>query len=252
VAIVDCGPADVIQEYGKISVKTGEAAFNAVKTAVFATIEGQFDAIVTAPLSKHSVNLAGHDYTGHTQMLQKWCGVDDTIMIFLSGWLKVGLLTVHISLAEVPPRLSKNMIISKVNLLNNELKMRFNETDPKIALCSLNPHAGEEGMFGREEADIMMPAVEELRSNGINITDPLPADTLFLNADKYSAILAVYHDQGLIPAKMSPGGSTNYTGGLPIIRTCPDHGTAFNIAGQGIADPRGMINAVRWALKLCR
>ena len=252
ISTVDCGPDDVVREYGKPSVKTGESAFRAVKAAVFAALKGDFDALVTAPLTKHTVNLAGHEYTGHTQMLQQWCGVKDNIMIFLSGWLKVGLITVHIPLAEVSSKLSKNVVKSKVELLNDELIGRFNEVEPKIALCSLNPHSGESGMFGHEEVEIMMPAVEELRSEGIKVTDPLPADTLFLNADKYSAVLAVYHDQGLIPAKLSPGGSTNYTGGLPIIRTSPDHGTAMNIAGKGLADSRGMINAVKWAVKLCR
>ena len=251
-SIVDCGPDEVVREFGKTDTKTGEAAFRAVKAAVLATLEGDFDAMVTAPINKITVNLAGHVYTGHTQMLKKWCGVEDTIMLFLSGWLKVGLITVHLPLSKVPARLTKESVISKVRLLSSELITRFGDIEPNLALCSLNPHGGESGLFGQEEVEIMMPAVEELRSEGIKITDPLPADTLFLNADKYSAILAVYHDQGLIPAKLSPGGSTNYTGGLPIIRTCPDHGTAMNIAGKDIADPRGMINAVKWAVKLCR
>jgi len=250
--IIDCPVAGLKIESGKLSPLAGEAAFLAVKNAVQNTIGGEFDALVTAPISKKAVNLARHDYSGHTEMLKEWCGVDDVLMMFLAERFKVGLLTVHTALADVPRLLTAKLIESKIAIMNNELVIRFGIPSPRIALCALNPHAGEDGMFGTEELEIMIPAAEKMRQKGTDVTNPLPADTLFVRSDEYDAIMAVYHDQGLIPAKMSPGGSTNYTGGLPIIRTSPDHGTAFDIAGKNMADPSGMINAIKWAVKLCQ
>ncbi|NQS97234.1 MAG: 4-hydroxythreonine-4-phosphate dehydrogenase PdxA [candidate division Zixibacteria bacterium] len=252
VNIRDCGPDELRREYGIVSKIAGEASFRAVKAAAERTIAGEYDALVTAPISKQAVNSAGHYYAGHTEMMKEWCGAEDVIMMFLSDAMIIGLMTTHIALREVADALSIDLALRKIRLLHRELIEKFNIDSPKITLCGLNPHAGEGGMFGREEIEVLIPAAKTARSEGIQITDPLPADTLFKKAGDYSAIMAIYHDQGLIPAKLAAGGAVNYTGGLPIIRTSPDHGTAFDIAGKGIADPSGMIKAINWAVKLCR
>lgn len=252
IEICDCGPKGISVEYGEISAEAGEASVRAIKCALEKTVMGEFHALVTAPISKKAVNMVGYNYIGHTEMLREWCSVEDVLMMFLSQKMVVGLMTAHIALSEVSRSLSVPLAMNKIRLLHQELRSRFGIAKPKIALCAVNPHAGEGGMFGAEEKEILTPAAHQARSEGINITDPLPADTLFPRADEYSAVLAVYHDQGLIPAKSVPGGSVNYTGGLPIIRTSPDHGTAFDIAGKDAADPSGMVNAIRWAVKLCR
>ncbi len=248
--IVDTGPENVEIVPGKWSTRSGEAAFRSIETAVSETLKGNFAAVVTAPICKQAVIAAGHQFPGHTEMLKQMCGVDDVIMLFLSDKMIIGLLTTHLPLSAVPSVLTKDYILRKIVLLDRELKNRFAASHPQIALCALNPHAGEGGIFGREEINHFIPAAETARQMGIEVSDPLPADALFLRADKWDAILAAYHDQGLIPAKTVPGGSVNYTGGLPIIRTSPDHGTAFDIAGQDIADPAPMVQAIRWAVKL--
>ena len=250
--VFDTGPDNINITRGRWTVESGDASFRAVEAAVKNVLQGGFDALVTAPICKEAVNAAGHLFPGHTEMLKTWCGADDMIMMFLSQEMIVGLLTVHVALSEVPKIISRERTLGKIQLLDRELKTRFNIASPRIALCALNPHAGENRMFGTEEEDVLIPAADQARQTGINITNPLPADTLFKKAGDFSAILAIYHDQGLIPAKLADGGSVNYTGGLPIIRTSPDHGTAFDIAGRNAADPTGMINAIKWAVKLCR
>ena len=252
VNIFNCGPDELRRKYGKVSKITGDASFHAVKAAVEKTLAGEYDALVTAPISKQAVNSAGHYYAGHTEMLKGWCGAEDVIMMFLSDAMIIGLMTTHIALREVADALSIDLALRKIRLLHRELIEKFNIDSPAIALCGLNPHAGEEGMFGREEIEVLIPAAKTARSEGIQITAPLPADTLFKKAGDFDAIMAIYHDQGLIPVKLAAGGAVNYTGGLPIIRTSPDHGTAFDIAGKNIADPNGMIIAINWAVKLCR
>lgn len=248
--IRDSGPVDIKVNYGTISAEAGEAAAQAVKAAVRAVLAGKFEALVTAPLCKEAMKLAGYEYPGHTEMLKELCGAEEALMMFLSESLIVGLMTAHIALAEVHRALNVDYCLKKIRLLDRELRGRLKIENPRIALCALNPHAGEEGMFGSEEAEVLIPAAIAARAEGIDITDPLPADTLFPRAERYSAVMAIYHDQGLIPAKMSPGGSVNYTGGLPIIRTSPDHGTAFDIAGKNIANPGGIISAIKWASRL--
>ncbi|MBC8279068.1 MAG: 4-hydroxythreonine-4-phosphate dehydrogenase PdxA [FCB group bacterium] len=252
ISFTGTGIADIEITPGKWTVQSGDISFQSIQTAVEGVINGRFDAMVTAPICKEAVNAAGHDFPGHTEMLKAWTGADDVIMMFLSREMIVGLMTVHVALSEVPKIINLDLALQKIRLLDHELKSRLKIENPSIALCALNPHAGENRMFGTEEDEILIPAAAEARKTGIRITDPMPADTLFKKASNYSAVLAIYHDQGLIPAKLAPGGSVNYTGGLPIIRTSPDHGTAFDIAGKGEADPKGMINAIDWAVKLCR
>jgi len=248
--LADTGPDNVEITSGRWTSDSGETAFRSIEAAVKKTISGEFAAVVTAPICKEAVIAAGRHFPGHTEMLLQMCGVDEVMMLFLSDKMIVGLLTTHIPLMSVGTALTKDRILRKIVLLHQELQNRFTLDHPKIAICGLNPHAGENGLFGREEIANFLPAVEAAREMGIDISGPLPADALFLRPGKYDAILAAYHDQGLIPAKSIPGGSVNYTGGLPIIRTSPDHGTAFDIAGKDLADPLPMVKALKWAVKL--
>jgi len=216
------------------------------------------EAIVTAPVAKSALYLAGHKFNGQTEVLQKFLAHDNQLaeMLFLADNFRVLLLTRHCALKEV--NLTKDTVITKIKNLVNTFKIQFGIDNPKFALCGFNPHAGEGGILGREELDILQPAAAELRSCGIDITDPLPADTLFTGAAKayfeggkplYDCYIANYHDQGLIPIKTVAGDKTvNMTIGLDIVRTSPGHGTAFDIAGKNIANEGGMICAIKAVL----
>ena len=238
-------------------------------------------AIVTAPVAKNSLYLAGHKFNGQTEILQKYLAHNNQSaeMLFLANKFRVLLLTRHVALKEI--NLTKEMVVEKVLNLREFFRQHLNIENPKFALCGFNPHAGEDGILGREEIDILIPAVEELHQKGINITKPLPADTLFVEAAKeyichlketeqqlqsnnneditsdlnaprnggFDCYIANYHDQGLIPIKTVAGEKTvNMTIGLDIIRTSPGHGTAFDIAGKNLADETGMIEAIKAVL----
>jgi len=248
--IIDTGPEEVKITPGKWTAASGEAAYRSIDTAVRETLQGNFDAVVTAPICKQALIAAGHNFPGHTELLKHLCQAEDVIMMFLSEKTIIGLLTTHLPLSLVPAVLTKEYILRKIILLDRELKSRFGYDRPRIALCALNPHGGEDGLFGTEEIHQFIPAVQAAQAQGISVSGPFPADALFPRAPRWHAVLAAYHDQGLIPAKTIPGGSVNYTGGLPIVRTSPDHGTAFDIAGKNRADPSSMINAIKWALRL--
>ncbi|MBL7191502.1 4-hydroxythreonine-4-phosphate dehydrogenase PdxA [bacterium] len=250
--IIDTGFPGLKQETGKVTPIAGKAAMLALEAAVKAVTEGRHQALVTAPLCKEAINLAGYKFSGHTEYLRDYFKADDVVMMFLSDSLKIGLATTHAALRDIPGLITKELVLRKLRLMNVELKRNFNIAEPHIALCALNPHAGESGLFGDEEKTVLIPAVKSAREQGINVSGLYPADTLFLKPDRYDAVLAMYHDQGMIPAKLQPGGSVNYTAGLPIVRISPDHGTAFDIAGKGIADASGMINAIKWAVRLCK
>ena len=237
-------------EYGKLTKESGEFSFQALKKAC----EIKPKAIVTAPVSKEALHLAGHKFNGQTEVLEHFLAHDGqkAEMLFISRGFNVLLLTRHCALKDI--NITKELIIEKTKRLADFFKKHFNNSNPKFALCSLNPHAGEGGILGTEEEYIIKPAVEELRTNGIDITNPLPSDTLFIEAGKnylnekpapYDCYIAMYHDQGLIPIKTIAGAKTvNTTIGLDIIRTSPSHGTAFDIAGKDIADPTSMIEAI--------
>ncbi|MCD8378619.1 MAG: 4-hydroxythreonine-4-phosphate dehydrogenase PdxA [Candidatus Gastranaerophilales bacterium] len=241
-------------EYGKPTKASGEFSFNCLKTAC----QIRPKAIVTAPVSKEALHLAGHKFNGQTEVLEHYLAVSGqkAEMLFVSDGLNVLLLTRHCALKDIV--ITKEMIADKIVRLNNFFVKHYNITAPKLALCSLNPHAGEGGILGTEEIKIIIPAVNELRKNGVNITMPLPSDTLFIEAAKnyyrgqkspYDCYIAMYHDQGLIPVKTIAAEKTvNMTIGLDIIRTSPSHGTAFDIAGKNIANPISMIEAVRQVL----
>lgn len=216
-------------------------------------MSGEIDAIVTAPISKESTHLAGSHFPGHTEMLKELTGADEAVMMFEGGSFRVVLVTIHTALRNVPDLITKESVLSVIKITHRALVDKFRIPQPKIAVCGLNPHAGESGAFGDEEIVHIAPAVSEAREFGVGITGPLPADTLFYyaNQGKWDAVVAMYHDQGLIPFKMlSFNVGVNLTLGLPIIRTSPDHGTAFNIAWQGVADPSSMIAAVKVAARL--
>lgn len=206
-------------------------------------------AIVTAPVAKNALYLAGHRFNGQTEILQKYLAHNNQLaeMLFVAGKFRVLLLTRHVALKDI--NLTKEMVVEKITNLRDFFVTHLNISKPEFALCAFNPHAGEDGILGHEEIDILIPAVEELRANGINITNPLPADTLFIKALDYDCCIANYHDQGLIPIKTVAGDKTvNMTIGLDIIRTSPGHGTAFDIAGKNVADETGMIEAIKAVL----
>lgn len=239
---------------GKVTKEAGEFSFQ----SLLKVCEIKPKAIVTAPVAKNAMYLAGHNFNGQTEVLQKYLAHDNQLaeMLFVANNFRVLLLTRHCALKDV--YLTKEIIIKKITNLVKTFNNHFNIPNPRFALCGFNPHSGEDGILGREEIDILIPAVKELQSLGVDISMPLPADTLFVKAgnhyfkgekDDYDCYIANYHDQGLIPIKTVAGDKTvNMTIGLDIIRTSPGHGTAFDIAGQNIADPNGMISAIREVL----
>ena len=239
---------------GQLSAGAGRAAYDAIVQAVDAARAGTIDAIATAPVNKEAFRLAGLPWNGHTDLLAHLTGAKHVAMMFYSDALRVVLATVHIALAEVPHALTTASLAATIDLTARELP-RFGIARPRIAVAGLNPHAGEHGLFGREEETIMAPAIEAGRARGIDVAGPFPADTIFVRARRgeFDVVIACYHDQGLIPVKLVAfGQAVNVTLGLPIIRTSVDHGTAFDIAGKGIADPQSMIAAVRLAARLAR
>ena len=242
-------------EYGILSKESGEFSFKALQKAC----EIKPKAIVTAPVSKEALHLAGHKFNGQTEVLEHFLAHDGqkAEMLFTSSSFDVLLLTRHCALKDI--KITKDLILEKVNRLENYYKEKRNIKKPKYALCSLNPHAGEGGILGTEESDTIMPAVEQLKQQGVDITNPLPSDTLFVDAGKsfhkglkapYTCYIAMYHDQGLIPIKTIAAEKTvNTTIGLDILRTSPSHGTAFDIAGKNIANPDSMIEAIKSVLQ---
>ncbi|MBD5402727.1 4-hydroxythreonine-4-phosphate dehydrogenase PdxA [bacterium] len=239
---------------GQITQEAGEFSFQSLKKVC----EIKPQAIVTAPVAKNALHLANHHFNGQTEILQKYLAHNNQLaeMLFVAGNFRVLLLTRHCALKEIS--LTKEIVIEKIRNLSETFKTNFGILHPKFALCGFNPHSGEEGILGREEIDILIPAVKALQAEEINITMPLPADTLFVKAakhylnneiDDYDCYIANYHDQGLIPIKTVAGDKTvNTTIGLDILRTSPGHGTAFDIAGKNIADPTSMIEAIKSVL----
>ena len=241
---------------GEVTKEAGDFSYRLLEKAC--EIKPKF--IVTAPTSKEAMNLAGHKFKGQTEVLEKFLAHDGqkAEMLFVSKDFRVLLLTRHLPLKDVSKTLTKAVIIEKVERLRSYFQNKLNIPKPSFALCALNPHAGENGLLGDEEENIMLPAIEAVRNRGINITNPMPADTLFingvqkyLNGEKlpYDCYIACYHDQGLIPIKSVASEKTvNMTIGLDIIRTSPSHGTAFDIAGKNLANPESMIEAIKYCL----
>jgi 4-hydroxythreonine-4-phosphate dehydrogenase len=239
---------------GQVDARSGRAAHDAIVRAVEDTIAGRVAGVVTAPLNKAALAAAGYPWPGHTELLAHLCGVRDVAMMFWSDPLRVVLATVHIPLAQVPRALTRDRLLTVLRLTSTSLP-RFGLPAPRIAVAGLNPHAGEGGLLGHEDLDVIAPAVAAAREQGIDARGPFPADTIFVRASRgeFDAVIACYHDQGLIPVKLLAfGQAVNVTIGLPIIRTSVDHGTAFDIARQDAADPSSMIAAVLLAARLAK
>ncbi|MCY4658660.1 MAG: 4-hydroxythreonine-4-phosphate dehydrogenase PdxA [Acidobacteria bacterium] len=237
---------------GTASAAAGRSAYDAVVAATADAMAGRIDAVATAPINKAAWAMAGLAWRGHTELLAELTGARRVAMMFHAERLRVVLATTHVPLAEVPRRLTRERIEEVVGLAHDELP-RFGCPRPRLAVAGLNPHAGEGGLLGEEEERCVRPAVEACRARGIAVTGPEPADTLFVRALRgaFDAVIACYHDQGLIPVKLVAfGEAVNVTLGLPIVRTSVDHGTAYDIAGRGVADPSSMIAAVRLAATL--
>ena len=254
--IVVYGPStdDALKAFktGEVTVESGRVAYETILQAVEDVQAERLDALVTGPINKAAFAAAGLPWKGHTDLLAHLTNAPRVAMMFHSQSLRVVLATVHVPLAEVPQCLTADLLETTIRLAAAELP-RFGFPSPRLALAGLNPHAGEGGLLGKEEVERFLPVVVACRSDNIDITGPLPADTVFVNAvrGQFDAVVACYHDQGLIPAKLVAFGETvNVTLGLPIIRTSVDHGTAFDIAGQGVADSSSMIEAVLLAARL--
>ena len=239
-------------EAGVLSADAGRAAYDAICAAVRDAQSGVVDAIATAPVNKLAFARAGLPWKGHTELLAALTGASRVAMMFWSDPLKVVLASVHVPLAEVPRAVTREVLDGIIDLAARELP-EFGIAAPRLALAGLNPHAGEDGLIGTEEQLVLAPAVEAAHARGIDIRGPFPGDTIFVRAvrGEFDAVVACYHDQGLIPVKLLAfGTSSNVTLGLPIIRTSVDHGTAFDIAGKGLADPSSMIEATLLAARL--
>ncbi len=242
-------------EYGEITEAGGALSMKAVECAVDLCMDNSVDAMVTAPISKEAISMAGYQNKGHSGFIARRTKSQSHTMMMVSEELRVGLVTEHLPIWDVPKRITKDAIQEKVHILSRTLINDFAVDRPRIAILGLNPHAGDGGLLGREEQDTIMPAIEACCEQGHLVFGPFAADGFFAvgGFKNYDAILAMYHDQGLIPFKtIAFGHGVNYTAGLPIVRTSPDHGTAFNIAGKGIASPDSMRSAIYLALDIVR
>ena len=242
-------------QQGVVAPETGAASVEFIKKAVHLAQTGCIDGIVTGPINKEAINMAGCHYPGHTELLADLTQAQESGMMILGGPLKIMFVTTHVAIKDLPSLLTQAKIEKGIRLAHKAMTTLFGVKRPRIGVAALNPHAGEQGLFGDEEGRVILPAARAAQANGILASDPMPADTLFGKAARgeYDAIVALYHDQGLIPLKMVAFGScVNLTVGLPIIRTSVDHGTAFDIVGKGIADPGSLIEAVSLAARLAQ
>ncbi len=236
-------------EFGRPSTAAGDAVFRYIKEAAGLCLAGKAAAMATAPINKEALNRAGHRYPGHTELLAELTGAKDFVMMLAGDKLRVALVTIHEALSDVPGLLTRDRVLSTIRTVHRDLDRYFRK-EPRLAVLALNPHCGEGGLFGSEEKDIIEPAVNAARDEGIDAVGPLSADTLFHFAARgdYDAVVCMYHDQGLIPLKLLHfDDGVNVTLGLPIIRTSVDHGTAYNLAGTGRASEASMAAAIRMA-----
>ncbi len=253
VNIVNCLPENVFVEPGQSTPESAKAAMTALERAVEDIREGYIDVLVTAPINKRAMDKEGFGYTGHTEYLEKQFGVEEVAMIMVCDRLKVGVVTGHIPLKEVPVQLTTEKILRKLRLMKTSLQRDFGVDSPKIAVLGLNPHCGDGGLLGTEEQEVILPAIRAAAEEDILAYGPYSADGFFGlgNYSKFDAVLAMYHDQGLTPFKaLAFEDGVNYTAGLPIIRTSPDHGTAYEMAGRDMADPRSMKAAIYAAIDI--
>lgn len=242
-------------EPGKLTERAGKCSMLAVEKGIALCNAGKAGALVTAPISKEAINRAGYPIPGHTEFLADKTDTTDYMMLLVNDDLRVGLVTVHIPIYKVPAELSQARILENIDIMHRSLRQDFNLENPNIAVLGLNPHAGDGGVIGTEEIDIISPAIHDAQAKGAKVSGPYPADGFFGNQDyeSYDGILAMYHDQGLIPFKtLSFGAGVNFTAGLPFVRTSPDHGTAFDIAGKGWANPSSFDQAFSLAVQLMK
>jgi len=240
--------ADLV--YGAPTTASGDAAFRYICSAARFCLDGSVAAMVTAPISKEAMHRAGHDYPGHTELLAELCGTHDFVMMLAGDVLRVSLVTIHEALAHVPALVTFDKVLATIRVTEEGVRRLTGKARPHLAVLALNPHCGEGGMFGTEERDVIAPAIAAARQAGIDATGPLSADTLFYFAQQgsYDGVVAMYHDQGLIPLKMRHfDDGVNITLGLPIIRTSVDHGTAYNLAGTGTASANSLLAAIGMA-----
>lgn len=240
---------------GKVTEDGGKYAFESLEAATQDLASGKIDVLVTAPISKEAMAKSGFEFPGHTEYLASMAGEEEALMILTSDTLRVGLVTSHIPLKDISTSLSTDSITSKIQAFNASLKKDFGISKPKIAVLGLNPHAGENGKMGSEESEIISPAIQKMKTEGIIVYGPFPADGFFGSSARteYDGILAMYHDQGLTAFKaLSFGQGVNFTAGLPIVRTSPDHGTAFDIAGENKASGDSMRHAIYLAIDVYR
>jgi len=237
--LYNCWEEDVTITPGILNDIGGKYAVKSLTSAAQALKEGKIDGLVTAPLHKKNIQSAEFNFTGHTPYLKSLFGAADVVMFMIAENMRIALLTEHVPVKDIAGHITRESIISKLNLVNNSLKRDFNIVKPRIAVLALNPHAGDEGLIGKEEEEIIKPAIKEAKQRDIFCFGPYSADAFFARGqyEKFDGVLALYHDQGLIPFKsLAVGEGINFTAGLPAVRTSPDHGVAFDIAGKGIAD----------------
>jgi 4-hydroxythreonine-4-phosphate dehydrogenase len=251
---VDAAPVPADFALGQPSAYTGRIAALCVEVAAKRALAGQLDAIVTAPLAKAALRAAGNPYPGHTEFLAALCGGPPVAMMFVAGELRLTLVTIHVPLAEVPRLVTPERVLTSIRLTRECLRNRLGIAEPRIAVLGLNPHAGEGGLFGPQEETQVEPALAAAREKGWRVEGPFPADSFFHRRRReYDAVVALYHDQGLIPVKLlSHGVAVNVTLGLPFLRTSVDHGTAFDIAGRGLASAASLVAAARLAAEWTR
>lgn len=255
VNIVNCLPDNLQIEPGQTTADGAKAAILSLEKAVEEIKAGHLDAIVTAPFNKYLVNEETFKYAGHTEYLVSQFGAEDGLMFLCSDQMRVGVATGHIALSKVSQALNPELIVSKLKIMNDSLMKDFNIVKPKLAVLGLNPHSGDKGLMGDEEMNVISPAIKMAQEQGILAYGPYPPDGFFgVNMQyKFDAVLSMYHDQGLIPFKsLAFDSGVNFTAGLPIVRTSPDHGTAFDLAGQNKANPQSMISSIYLAVDVVR
>ena len=253
--IVNCLPDNVFVEPGQATPESAKCAMRSLECAISDIKKGYIDVLVTAPINKRAMASEGFGYTGHTEYLEKQFGVDDVAMFMVSDRLKVGVVTGHIPLKDVASSITKEKIVGKLQLMDRSLRRDFGIRSPKIAVLGLNPHSGDGGLLGVEEKEIILPAVQEASEKGIMAFGPYSPDGFFglSNYSRFDATLAMYHDQGLGPFKaIAFEQGVNFTAGLPIVRTSPDHGTAYDMAGRATADPHSMMQSIFTAIDIYR
>lgn len=245
--LFSCWEEEIVISPGQLTETGGKYAVLSLQTAVAALKQKQIDGLVTAPIHKKNTQSTDFNFTGHTPYLKSMFGVNDVVMMLCADSFRVALVTEHIPVAEVAKHITRERILSKLAIVNQSLQKDFGIDKPRIAVLGLNPHAGDEGLIGNEEETIIRPAIKDAKNNNMLVVGPYSADAFFARRqfEKFDAVLAMYHDQGLIPFKaLAVGEGVNYTAGLPEVRTSPDHGVAFDIAGKDKANPSSFLAAI--------